>query len=99
MLWEAGQARITRESRGRRAELYEAARDAVLAADIAVGRAKPRGVYRMPAYAQPERDPEAAKAGLQRLVADSGGAVRRRSGASAEAMRAAFLRQVEDQVH
>jgi hypothetical protein len=99
MLWDAGQERIARESRWRRAELYEAARDAVLAADIAVGRAKPRGVYRLPAYVQPERDPEVARADLRRLLADQGRRIRRTRGTSADAMREAFLAQVADQVH
>lgn len=95
MLWEAGQERIARESRWRRTELYEAARDAVVAADIAVGRAKARGIYRLPAYAQPELDPEAARADLRRLIAEKGGGIKRARGTDAAAMRAAFLARVD----
>lgn len=99
MLWEAGQERVVRESRARRAELFEAVRDAVIAVDIAVGRAKASGTYRMPAYAQGERDPNAPRRGLRQLIADQGGRIRRSPGRSAEAMREAFLAKVEEQVH
>lgn len=43
MLWDAGQQRISRESRERLTELYRGARDGYLAAEIAVGRVTARG--------------------------------------------------------
>jgi hypothetical protein len=92
MLWAAGQKRLARESRSRRAELYEAVRDGYLAGEIAIGRAKPSGSYRMPGYLEEERDPEAARRGLRDLVASHGGNVSRAE--SAAAMRAAFMTEV-----
>jgi hypothetical protein len=70
MLWEAGQRRVVYESRLRRAELFQAVRDAILDADIAVGRARPRGPRRIPDYLELDRDPAAPKRGLAQLVAD-----------------------------
>lgn len=108
MLWQAGQKRLARESRHRRAELYEAVRDAQLAAEIAVGRAKPKGIPRLPAYLEEERDPDAARRGLRSLVADTDTGGRRgarplidRTVASASEMRAAFMAQVRpgDRLH
>jgi hypothetical protein len=92
MLWQAGQKRLTRESRHRRAELYEAVRDAHLASEIAIGRAKPTGRYRVPEYLEEERDPEVARRGLRDLVAAHGGNVSRAE--SAAAMRSAFISEV-----
>jgi hypothetical protein len=99
MLWDAAQTRLARDSRSRRAELFEAVRDAHLAADISVGRVKPRGGYRKPPYLDAERDPEAARRDLARLVAERSHNVSRAE--SAAAMRQAFQAQVrpEDRTH
>lgn len=43
MFWQAGQARIARESRDRLIELYVGARDGYLAGEVALRRAKLRG--------------------------------------------------------
>ena len=55
MLWEAGQRRLARERRERLAELFTAFRDAALDVLVSTGQAKPRGTWRLPAYARPER--------------------------------------------
>lgn len=70
MLWEAGQRRTIYESRLRRAELFQAVRDAIIDADIATGRARPRGPRRMPSYLELDRDPSAPQRGLRQLLAD-----------------------------
>lgn len=48
--------------------------------------------WRTPEYLLPDRDPDAPKRGLRDLVADHDV---RRDGQSGEAMRAAFLQQVQ----
>lgn len=70
MLWAAGQQRLLRESRLRRAEIFQAVRDAIVDADIAVGRVRARGGRRMPDYLELDRDPAAAQRGLRQLLAD-----------------------------
>ncbi len=55
MLWEEDQRRIVRERRDRMVELFQAARDAQISADILVGRVKSRGGDGTPAYARPMR--------------------------------------------
>lgn len=78
MLWDAGQERIVRENRDRLGELYIGVRDGVLAADVAVGRAKARGDV-TPSYAKPSPEQMRAtpKRGLAQLARDLGGQVTR----------------------
>jgi hypothetical protein len=95
VLWSAGQARIRRESRERRAELYQAGRDAYVDGNIATGKAKPRGSHRLPEYLRAERDPGDARRGLRQLAQYAGRRLGR--GESAAAMRAASLSQVRDE--
>lgn len=79
-LWDAGQRRIARENRDRLAELYTGVRDGVLAADVAVGRAKPVGTWKTPAYlpaTEVQRSPESRDAALAKLGRMIPGIVRR----------------------
>jgi hypothetical protein len=77
MLWDAAQRRLSRESRDRRAELFVAVRDAEIAAEISTGRVKPRGIYRLPSYLEPERDADSARRGLRNLAERFGANVSR----------------------
>lgn len=70
MLWTASQERLTRESRERRAESFQAGRDAFVHGAISAGLARAAGMLRLPSYLTPERDPETARRGLARLVHD-----------------------------
>lgn len=70
MLWTASQHRLTRESRERRAELYQAGRDSFVDGAIAAGLVKARGARRLPDYLRGEPDPDAAKRGLAQLMHD-----------------------------
>ena len=58
MLWRAGQERLERERRARMGELFLAVRDAQLDADVATGRIKPRGTWRLPSYLRDDADVE-----------------------------------------
>ena len=55
MLWDAGQQRVTRESRERLTELYFGVRDGYVAGNITVGRAKWKGGDGTPSYARSDR--------------------------------------------
>jgi hypothetical protein len=81
MLWEAGQARVAREAKERLRERFVTTRDAILAADVAVGRAKMTRGSATPAYAQgdaPERSVASQDATIARLARMFPGAVSRR---------------------
>jgi hypothetical protein len=71
MLWDAGQERVTRESRDRRAEMYEAARDGYVAGNVAAGKVKwsGRGEH-LPHYVSPEQQ---RARGIAQLARDLGG--------------------------
>ena len=82
VLWQAGQQRVTRESRDRLTELFVASRDAGLDVLVSVGQAKPVGAWRQPAYVrasapQPIRTPAARDATLAQLNLLYPGIVRR----------------------
>jgi len=82
---------VNRESRERRAEAYQAGKDAHTHVMMAVGWLKRR--WRTPEYLLPDRDPDAKRRGLRDLMRDH--QIRPSSGRSADAMRAAFLREVQ----
>lgn len=66
------------ESRERRAELFQAGRDAYVHGSVAAGKVKPRGSLRLPDYLQSvNRDPARSRDGLRRLVQDYPGNVRK----------------------
>lgn len=79
MLWMAGQERIRRESRDRRAETWEAVRDAYVAGNVATGKAKWSEGPRLPAYvtlaAPKTTDPAERQRALARLGAMFPGSV------------------------
>ena len=80
MLWKAGQERLAREALARKRESFTVARDAIIAADVAVGRATARGDV-TPAYARPDAPVVSAESQaltLARLAARFPGAVSRR---------------------
>lgn len=68
--WDAGQARVAREAKDRKVELYVTARDAYISGNVVIGRAKTKGSH-VPAYAEP---PKAAK-GLRQLLREMPGQV------------------------
>ena len=82
MLWNAGQARIARESRDRLVELYVGVRDGHVASEVSLGRAKWKGGAQAPRYVRGseepvERSPEIRDRALAELGAMFPGMVRR----------------------
>lgn len=80
LLWRAGQERLFREGRARLGEMYRAVADAVVAADVRVGRVKARGDL-TPWYAKtdaPSLDAAGQRATFSRLAAMFPGQVVRR---------------------
>lgn len=57
MLWDAGQQRVSRESRERMTELYVGVRDGYVAGNVSVGRAKWQGGDQVPSYVNAGRPP------------------------------------------
>lgn len=65
MLWNAGQKRIGAEARDRLAELYLAARDGYISAQVLLRKARAKGDH-VPSYARPPTPPK----GLAQLMRD-----------------------------
>lgn len=74
MLWDAGQQRITRESRERLTELYVGVRDGYVAGNVMVGRAKWKSGSGSPSYveAQPRADIQRSPAIRDMALAELG---------------------------
>jgi hypothetical protein len=83
MLWDAGQARTSRETRDRMTELYVGVRDGYVAGNVALRRARWKGGGSVPAYvaerpdARVRRSPEIRDRALAKLGAMYPGMVRR----------------------
>lgn len=78
MLWEAGQARVGRESKERLSELYLAFHDGYITAQVDLKKATAHGST-IPSYARPDAEEEArlGKRGLAQLMADFPGQAER----------------------
>lgn len=74
MLWNAGQARIARESRDRLTELYVGVRDGHTASEVSLGRARWKGGAGAPSYVRgsPDEPVQRSPAIRDRALAELG---------------------------